>query len=47
MIAEFHWTDLVICSHSREGKTLSYSQINEVLRVGFLERGEGVLVRGY
>ena len=28
--AEFHSTDFVICSHSREGKTLSYSQINLV-----------------
>ena len=27
-IAKFHRTDLVICSHSREGKTLSHSQIN-------------------
>ena len=30
IIAKFHRTDLVICSHSREGKTLSYSQINTV-----------------
>ena len=30
IIAKFHWTDLVICSHSREGKSLSYSEINTV-----------------
>ena len=24
IIAKFHWTDLVICSHSRERKTLVY-----------------------
>ena len=30
IIAKFHWTDLVICSHSRKGKTPSYSQINTV-----------------
>ena len=29
--AKFHGTDLVICSHYRQGKTLSYSQINTVL----------------
>ena len=28
--AKFHRTFLVICTHSREGKTLSYSQINTV-----------------
>ena len=28
LIAKFHRTDLVICSHSREGKTPSYSRIN-------------------
>ena len=28
--AELHKIDLVICSHSREGKTPSYSQINMV-----------------
>ena len=28
--AKFYRTDLVICSHSRERKTLSYSQINMV-----------------
>ena len=27
IIAKFHRTDLVICSHSREGKTPSYSRI--------------------
>ena len=30
-IATFLKTDLVICSHSREGKTLSHSQINMVI----------------
>ena len=30
--AKFHRTDLVICSHSRKGKTSSYSQINTVNR---------------
>ena len=30
IVAKFHRTDSVICSHSREGKTLSYSQINTV-----------------
>ena len=30
IIAKFHWTYLVNCSHSREGKTPSYSQINMV-----------------
>ena len=30
-IAKFHRTDLVVCSHSREVKTQSYSQINMVL----------------
>ena len=30
IIAKFHWTDLVICSHSREGITPSYSRINMV-----------------
>ena len=41
VIAKFHRTDLVICSHSREwrshsreGQTLSYSRINTV-RVRF------------
>ena len=31
IIAKFHRTDLVICSHSREGRTPSYSQINMVV----------------
>ena len=31
IISKFHRTDLYICSHSREGKTLSYSRINMVL----------------
>ena len=30
IIAKVHRADLVICSHSRDGKTLSYSQINMV-----------------
>ena len=30
MIAKFHRTDLVISSHSIEGKILSYSRINTV-----------------
>ena len=33
ILAKFQWTDLVICSHSREGKPLSYSWINMVLRI--------------
>ena len=31
LIAKFHRTDLVICSHSREGKTPSYSRKNTVI----------------
>ena len=30
IIVQFQNTDFVICSHSRKGKTLSYSQINTV-----------------
>ena len=30
IIAKFHGTELVICSHFREGKTLSYSRKNVV-----------------
>ena len=30
IIAKFLWTDSVICSHSREGETSSYSRINTV-----------------
>ena len=30
ILAKFHRSDLVICGHSREGKTTSYSQINTV-----------------
>ena len=37
IMVKFHRTDVVICSHSREGKTLSYSQINTVYQ-GFLEK---------
>ena len=35
IIAKFQRTDLVICSHSRERKTLSYSQINMVCNIPF------------
>ena len=31
IIAKFLWTDLVICSHFKEGETPSYSRINMVL----------------
>ena len=30
IIAKFHWTDLVICNHSGDGKPPSYSWINTV-----------------
>ena len=30
LIAQFHWADLVICSHFREEKTPTYSRINTV-----------------
>ena len=30
IIAKIHWTDSVICSDSREGKTPSYSQVNTI-----------------
>ena len=30
ILINFHRTDLVVCSHSRERKTTSYSQINMV-----------------
>ena len=30
IIGEFHRTGLVICTHSKEGKSSSYSQINMV-----------------
>ena len=36
IIAKFHETDLDIWSHSREGKTPSYSQINTVITKYFL-----------
>ena len=40
IIAKLHRTDLVICSHSREGKTLSCNRIYIVTRVYYcLERG--------
>ena len=31
IIAKFYMIDLLICSHSREGKTPSYSQINTIM----------------
>ena len=31
IIAKFHWTDLVICNHSGDGKPPSYSRINTVI----------------
>ena len=31
IVAKFHRTDLVICCHSKGGKTLSYSRINTVV----------------
>ena len=31
IIAKFHWTDLVICSHSKERKTPTYSRRNTVV----------------
>ena len=33
IIAQFVRTDLVICSHSREGETPSYNRINTVVAV--------------
>ena len=30
IIAKFHRTDLVVCSHFERGKTMSYSQRNRV-----------------
>ena len=33
IIAKFHRIDLVVCSHFREGKTPSYSQINTVIHL--------------
>ena len=48
--ANFDRNDLVICSHSREGKPPSYSQINRVKEVFFscnqpqFERGGGLLL---
>ena len=33
IIAKFYRVDFVIYSHSRDGKTLSYSQINMVMPV--------------
>ena len=36
IIAKFHRTDLVICNHSGEGKTPSYSQIN-IIHKSFAE----------
>ena len=33
-LAKLHRTDLIFCTHSREGKTPSYSQINTVCKTG-------------
>ena len=30
IIDTFHITDLLVCSHARQGKTLSHSQIQKV-----------------
>ena len=38
IIAKFHSADLIICNHSREGKTPSYSQINAVYALLFLDQ---------
>ena len=35
IIAKLHRTDIVICSHSREGKIPSYSQTNTVKEAAF------------
>ena len=40
--AKFHRTDLVICSHNKEGKTLSYNQIDTVF---YLFSGSNYYVR--
>ena len=34
IIAKLHRTDIVTCSHSREGETPSYSQTNTVVLYG-------------
>ena len=36
ILVKFHGTDVVICNHSREGKTLLYSRINTVKLVRFI-----------
>ena len=41
-IAKFHRTDLFICDHSREGKILSYSQINTVPSIYILLQQHGI-----
>ena len=35
IIAKLHRTDLVICSHFREGGTLFYSQINMIIKLKY------------
>ena len=45
IIAKFLWTDLVICSHSREGKNPSYSQINTVIADVTMYFGRATLFR--
>ena len=39
--AKFQRTDLVICSHSTEGKIPSYSQLNTVYSYVFCQVSEG------
>ena len=50
-IAKFHSNDLVISSHSREGKTPSYSQINTVYvtqgYIYFFERNNSQVSRSF
>ena len=41
IISKFHRTDSVICHHSREWKTLPYSQINTIV---FLKNQQVVLM---
>ena len=38
IVAKLHRTDLGICSHSREGKTQSFSRINTVSYESYLPR---------
>ena len=43
---KLHRTDLIICTHSREGKTLSYSQINTVIIPPVSKLGSNMLLPG-